>query len=134
MIATVSPPDETPAFTVDIGSLAGLRQEVSRQARRNGNTGTPAQDLVLIANEWATNVIRHGGGRGVMWLWRHGTALYCRATDRGRGMPDPQNAGSTAADPDATTGRGLWLIRQLSQRVHITSGPSGTTVTVAVAC
>jgi anti-sigma regulatory factor (Ser/Thr protein kinase) len=132
MIAQPTPSDVR-AFTVDMKSLGLLRKEISDRARRFGLTGAALEDLVLIANELATNIIRHGGGRGLIWLWRNGTAIYCRAADRGRGIPDPQAVGTTRVDPNAPTGRGLWLIRQLSQRVHIRTGPTGTTVTVAVA-
>jgi anti-sigma regulatory factor (Ser/Thr protein kinase) len=36
-------------------------------------------------------------------------------------------------DPNALTGRGLWLIRQMSHQVHIETDSRGTTVTVTIA-
>ena len=132
MIVQPTPADAR-VFTVDMKSLGRLRNEISNRASVFGMTGAALEDLVLIVNELATNIIRHGGGRGLIWLWRHGTAIYCRAADRGRGIADPHAAGTVRVDPSAPTGRGLWLIRQLSDRVHIRTGPAGTTVTVAVA-
>jgi CheY-like chemotaxis protein/anti-sigma regulatory factor (Ser/Thr protein kinase) len=120
-------------FTVDLASLGQLRHVVSAHARRCGLTGTAAEDLVLIANELATNVIRHGGGSGEMSLWCADGVVYCRMRDDGPGMIDPDRAGAVPADITASTGRGLWLIRQLSDSLRIDSGPDGTTVIAAVA-
>ncbi len=90
-------------------------------------------DLVLIANELTSNVVRHGGGTGSLRLWHDDTTIYCEVADRGAGIADPEHAGLLRSRPDAVTGRGLWMIRQLSDEVKISSGPAGTTVTVAVA-
>ena len=75
-----------------------------------------AQDLVLIANELATNVIRHGGGRGKMWLWCDDRGATCQVSDWGGGMPEPERAGTILADPESVEGRGLWLVRRMSQQ------------------
>jgi anti-sigma regulatory factor (Ser/Thr protein kinase) len=126
-------PDDSVVFTVDRPSLGRLRAAIADWARRCGINGTTAQDLVLIANELATNVVRHGGGLGRMWLWCDDGAATCQVSDWGGGMPEPDRAGTVKVDQDSVTGRGLWLVRRMSQRMHIKSGPAGTTVTVTLA-
>src|SRR5262249_48129950 len=90
-------------------------------------------DLVLIANELATNVVRHGGGTGRMALWCEGGFMLCQISDEGPGLPDPAHAGLASSTPDAVTGRGMWLVGQRAHRLDIASGPWGTVVTVAMA-
>jgi anti-sigma regulatory factor (Ser/Thr protein kinase) len=131
MIAPIDPPGD--ALMVEAGSLSLLREAVARFARRCGLSGTAVRDFVLVANELATNVIIHGGGIGRMWLWCRGGAVYCQVSDQGGGMTRPESAGTTAREPAATGGRGLWLIRQLCQRLYIATDATGTTVTVAMA-
>lgn len=133
----VAPPPavtlEAGPFAVDLSALGRLRQVVSAHARECGLTGTAVEDIVVIGNELATNVVRHGGGSGEMSLWCAGGVVYCRMRDDGPGLPNPDRAGAVPADLSASTGRGLWLIRQLSDSLRIDSGPDGTTVTAAVA-
>jgi serine/threonine-protein kinase RsbW len=123
-------PDDAVVFTVDLPSLGRLRRAIADWAHRCGISGITAQDLVLIGNELATNVIRHGGGRGKMWLWCEDGSATCQVSDWGRGIPEPERAGIVAAEPDSVAGRGLWMVRRMSQHMHITTGPTGTTVTV----
>jgi hypothetical protein len=53
-------------------------------------------------------------------------SLVCQVRDDGPGIADP-DAGSVRPEARARHGRGLWMTRQLSQDVHITSKPGGTT-------
>ena len=45
----------------------------------------------------------------------------------------PMAPASYRPPPGALTGRGLWMIRKLTDRMRIETGPAGTTVTVATA-
>jgi anti-sigma regulatory factor (Ser/Thr protein kinase) len=125
-------PDDARAYAVDLQSLATIRHTVALNARRFGLADGPTNDLVLVANELATNVVRHGGGTGELWMWRRNGCVYCRVTDHGPGLREPQNAGHELTDPNALTGRGLWLIRQMIPNVAIDTGADGTTVTVSL--
>ena len=69
-------------------TLGALRRLVSRRARDAGLAGERADDLVLAVNEVATNSIRHGGGRGVMRVWRARDTLVFEVADGGR-IADP---------------------------------------------
>jgi anti-sigma regulatory factor (Ser/Thr protein kinase) len=126
-------PYGAPGYAVNLASLAQLRHAVIRHGQQFGLAEGPLNDLVLIANELATNVVRHGGGVGRMWLWHLNGCVYCQVSDRGPGMVDPNHAGERPHDPNALTGRGLWLIRQMSHQVHIETDAHGTTVTVTIA-
>ena len=126
-------PRNATSYPVALSGLARLRDEVAQHGRSCGLPEQRVGDLVLIANELTSNVVRHGGGTGWMQLWASDTAVYCEVTDRGAGIIDPEQAGRRATSTDAYTGRGLWMIRQLGDEVHIESGPDGTTVRVALA-
>jgi anti-sigma regulatory factor (Ser/Thr protein kinase) len=125
-------PDAAQGYAVDLAALEELRHAVIRDGQRFGLTEGPLNDLVLIANELATNVVRHGGGVGRMWLWHLDGCVYCQVTDGGPGMHGAHRAGEKPRDPNALTGRGLWLIRQMSHRVHVETNAHGTTVTVTI--
>ena len=131
-IERIERPDDAPAYAVDLTSLASLRSAVTRHGREFGLADGPLNDLVLIANELATNVVRHGGGAGRMWLWATDGCVFCAVSDRGPGMRDAGQAGEKPSDTNALTGRGLWLIRRMSEAVHIDTSVRGTTVTVTV--
>lgn len=130
--STVRRPDSAHGYAVDLPALAQLRHAVTRHGQQFGLADGPLNDLILIANELATNVVRHGGGVGRMWLWHVDGCVYCQVADRGPGLRDPHDAGHKPSDPNALTGRGLWLIRQMSHQVQIDTNAQGTTVTVTI--
>jgi anti-sigma regulatory factor (Ser/Thr protein kinase) len=128
----IAHPTDARSYPVELSSLAGLRAAAAVEGRRYGLAGRPLNDLVLVANELATNAVRHGGGTGWMWLWCRDGCVYCQVSDHGDGMRDPIHAGERASSTNALTGRGLWLVRQMSDRLDIDSSNGGTTVTVAI--
>jgi anti-sigma regulatory factor (Ser/Thr protein kinase) len=120
------PPPDTSTVTYERDDVAEIRRLVTRHAREAGLNADRATDLTLAATEVATNSVRHGGGRGVLRLWRQGDAVVCEFTDRGH-ITDPL-AGRRTPSLSAEGGRGLWLANQLCDLVQIRSGPSGTAV------
>jgi serine/threonine-protein kinase RsbW len=116
----------------DGGGLVSLRGAVAAHGDRLGLSPERLDDLLLIAHEMASNAIRHGGGRGRLRLWRRRDEVFCRVEDWGRGLAAGLNAGREIPAPGAASGRGLWLIRQLADDVHIRTGPAGTAVTATV--
>ncbi|HEY7173967.1 MAG TPA: ATP-binding protein [Micromonosporaceae bacterium] len=125
-------PADAHGYPIDLASLAGVRAAAVSDGLGYGLPDGPLNDLVLIANELATNAVRHGGGSGRMWLWCGDGRVYCQVVDQGSGMSDPDHAGEKPTDRNALTGRGLWLIRQMAERIDIDTGMDGTTVTVAI--
>jgi anti-sigma regulatory factor (Ser/Thr protein kinase) len=115
----------------DSRGLPALRSAVAAYAAQLG-AGERLNDVILIAHELSTNVVRHGGGAGRLRLWRSGGRLMCRVTDTGPGITDATTAGTRLPAPQTGGGRGLWIARSLSA-LQIDTGPHGTTVTAAVA-
>jgi anti-sigma regulatory factor (Ser/Thr protein kinase) len=117
---------------VSLDTLAGLRDLVGRQAGASGLGEKARDDVVLAANELATNVVRHGGGSGRLRLWSAGGWFYCQISDRGPGLPDTAQGTGARTESGAVTGRGLWLVHRLGHRVRIQSTGDGTTITLAM--
>jgi anti-sigma regulatory factor (Ser/Thr protein kinase) len=106
--------------------LAELRRLVSSWACREAMPFEATEDLVLAVDEIAANSIRHGGGVGMLRLWRSGERLVCEVQDRGL-IEDPL-IGRVRPSTAPSAGRGLWIANQLCELVQIRSGPQGTQV------
>ncbi|MER5971413.1 ATP-binding protein [Streptomyces sp. NPDC002055] len=113
--------------------LPGLRLRVTQCAALAGLDEPRLGDFVLAVHEVACNAVEHGGGRGRLLLHHHDGALRCRVTDDGPGFteevipPDPPGILSGEG------GRGLWLTRQLTDRLEIAAGAVGAVVTLVIA-
>jgi hypothetical protein len=114
------------SFEVKPGGLAALRAAVERRGHTAGLTSQRVEDLVLAANELATNVVRHGQGEGCLQMWTDGPWLICEVANRD-GLADPF-IGTRSPASDETTGRGLWIVNQLCDLVELRTSPSGTAV------
>ena len=110
----------------DRGTLPTLRAKVLFQACRAGLSESRAADVVLAVHELAANAIRHGAGAGRLRMWNRTRELTCQVDD---GEP-PSGTTASPASPSLPSrpGHGLWVVRQVADRVHVTSGPSGTRV------
>ncbi|MEV0321960.1 ATP-binding protein [Streptomyces sp. NPDC050658] len=111
-----------------IGDLARLRLQVTRRAVRAGLAEPRLSDFVLAVHEVASNAIVHGGGKGHILLDRTAEGLRCVITDDGPGLVPP--AAGACFDDEAEHGRGLWLAEALTDRLEVTAGDCGTTVTL----
>jgi anti-sigma regulatory factor (Ser/Thr protein kinase) len=116
--------------------LSRLRRCLADVVRMAGLAEPRRSDFVLAVHEVTGNAVQHGGGRGRARLWYADGALRCRVTDDGPGLsdqaipatlPDPCSDSDSDFDED---GRGLWLARELSDRLYITGGPGGAIVTL----
>ena len=108
--------------------LFELRQLVSSWASREALALVPAEELVLAVHEIATNSVRHGGGMGMLRLWRTSDALVCEIQDAGY-IRDPQRARSRPGG-EAHESRGLWIADQICDLVEIASSQRGSQVRV----
>ena len=102
----------------------------ARRAIRSQLEGVLEADVLdramLLVSELVTNSVRHGGGGGVLRVWRDGDALVCEVRDGGRlGDPLAGRRRPTLEQPD---GRGLWLANQLCDLVQLRSSAGGTVV------
>jgi anti-sigma regulatory factor (Ser/Thr protein kinase) len=120
------PPVTALTFDYDERSLVHLRRFLDRESIALGLPERRAQDLVLAANELATNTVRHADGRGTAILWRKDDAVLCEIRDGGF-IADPL-VGRRRPPHDAADGRGVWLVNQLCDLVQLRTSPAGTTV------
>jgi anti-sigma regulatory factor (Ser/Thr protein kinase) len=105
--------------------LHAIRELVRQVARDAGLDEQRTADAILVADELASNSIRHGGGRGRVRLWRRDGSLVVEITDRGR-IEHPLAGRELPAGAEG--GYGLWLANQLSDLVQIRVGDAGSTV------
>jgi anti-sigma regulatory factor (Ser/Thr protein kinase) len=106
--------------------LFELRQLVSSWAAKEAMGDEATEELVLAVHEVATNSIRHGGGLGMLRLWRTTDALVCEIEDAGY-ISDPLRA-RRAPGGEASASRGLWIADQICDLVEICSSPRGSQV------
>jgi anti-sigma regulatory factor (Ser/Thr protein kinase) len=112
------------------GHVAPLRHTVAGHAESAGLTDERCQDFVLAVDEVITNAVRHGGGGGHLDVWVTEDVVWFRVSDTGPGI----NVALPTRPPEPTEpgGRGLWIARQLTDQMMITTGRGGTTVTGGV--
>jgi anti-sigma regulatory factor (Ser/Thr protein kinase) len=119
--------DEFLLLTID--TLATVRHRVQTFAEEGGLTGSRLQDMVLAADEAASNAIRHGGGEGTVMLWHRPDAVVIEIRDHGV-LADPL-VGRRRPSPDVPGGRGVWLMHQLCDLVEFRPGAVRLTITVS---
>lgn len=121
---------EDPLLRVEaVTGVAQLRHDLQEALALSGHTGASVDALVMAANEVATNAILHGGLPVRVRLWSTPRRSVCVVTDHGDGFDDPF-VGYLDTDVGASNGRGLWLARQLCDRVHIGRERAGGGFTV----
>jgi anti-sigma regulatory factor (Ser/Thr protein kinase) len=116
----------------DRDGLYAVRAAVSAHAIHLGARPERVRHLVIIASELASNAVRHGGGRGRLRLSTANGWLRCEVSDEGPGIVDPDGVGRRQPPVLAASGRGLWVVRQLSEQVTIECDARGTRVTADV--
>jgi len=79
----------------------------------------------------AANAIRHGGGHGRLRMWCTPSAIYCRVSDDGPGLPSRFQIPGRRPEPTALGGRGLWLVSYYADTMQLAPGISGGTVVTA---
>ncbi|HKC19675.1 MAG TPA: sensor histidine kinase [Candidatus Dormibacteraeota bacterium] len=110
----------------DRDNLLPMRGEVARQALAFGLGAERATNLVTAVNEVATNSIVHGGGAGVLRVWRQHDALVSEVRDRGAHRLPLADRTKPAAGVRESCG--LWLANQLCDLVQIRNFATGTVI------
>ena len=110
----------------DESGLAAMRELVAARAADAGLGTEMAEDLVLAVDEVAANSVVHGGGGGVLRIWREGAALICEVSDEG--LIDDPLAGRERPVIGQRGGCGLWLANQLCDLVQIRTFATGSVV------
>lgn len=115
----------------DRETLPGLRSAVRAEAVAAGMPGNQADDVMLAVHELAANAVRHGGGAGRLRMATAAGELHCHVSDAG-----PSGGGACSPGGNAVAlrqwliqpGHGLWLVRDIADRLTIAPGPAGSEV------
>lgn len=116
------------ALGTDPAEIARVRAEVSDLASRNGFPER-ASDLVLALDEAIANAQEHGEAPIGVEAWVDGR-IVVEVSDVGTGFDRAEVWSAHPPTPYGQRGRGLWIIRQLTDAVSIRSGRRGTTVRI----
>lgn len=106
------------------GDLARIRRFVLDRALAAGLDEDRADDLCLAVNELAANSIDHGGGDGMLRMWREPDRLVVEVSDAGL-LRDPM-VGRVDPTLEQARGRGLWIAHQVCDLLQIRRTPRGT--------
>jgi anti-sigma regulatory factor (Ser/Thr protein kinase) len=122
------PPADAEEHAITGSSLADLRHVTAAAAEAAGLSPQRVHDLVLSVHEVATNSVRHGGGGGVLRIWRERDTLVCEVRDYGGGIATQRLVGRVRPELSQTSGWGLWLANQLCDLVQLRELPDGSVV------
>jgi anti-sigma regulatory factor (Ser/Thr protein kinase) len=120
------PQREAERILISMETLRTVRAKVRTAGARSGLSAARCQDFAVAVNEAAANSILHGGGTGVLRIWREKRSLICEVGDNGR--IEDHLLGRARPVPDAKGGAGVWLINQTCDLVQIRSVPGGGAV------
>jgi len=123
--ALTPPPGDVVRFELEDGNLASLRAAVRDFGREHRMRAGALNDLLVIANELATNAYEHGAPPRRLTLWRALRHLVCQVENEGT-IADPL-VGRRNPDPRPGHGMGLWIVHQIADLVEVRDG-SRTTV------
>lgn len=131
------PPLGVPTGEKDFASardLAVLRKAVAAHAQVVGLPPDRVDDTVYAVSEITTNCVEHGAGHGNLLMWAAGGELIWEVHDPGRSgstvgfHPTPTRLGLTPPSRSDDRGRGIWIARELCDRLHVWSAGDGTSV------
>ncbi len=115
-------------FPVTPGA-ARLARATTQVACRAWSISSACEVVVLAVSELVGNAVRHGGsGRLTLRLFMTPRRLRLEVIDSGEGTPTVRTP-----PPDAESGRGLWIISELSTRWGVEPAPRGKCIWVEVA-
>jgi len=108
------------------GEVAGLRRALDELASSHG-FAERAADAVLALDELVANAREHGSPPIEVSAWADGK-LVVEVSDGGAGDARPPELPDRPPRDDARSGRGLWIVRQLTDHVAVDAVPERTTV------
>lgn len=101
----------------DPGEIASVRAAVHDLAERAGY-GERADDLALAINELIANAQEHGAAP-IHVVAEAGDGVHVEVRDAGCGFDWTEAVREHPPRPDSRRGRGLWIVRQLVDRVTV---------------
>jgi|SRR5580698_7160729 anti-sigma regulatory factor (Ser/Thr protein kinase) len=127
MTPSLSKPPAAAEKLVYRAEIASVREFITTRARQAGLQVDRVRDLVLAVSELAANTLAHTGGPGTLMVWSTDDDIICQVHDSGQ-LPDADIGGNRPGPDELGGGRGLWVVRQLCDRVDIWTGQNGTTI------
>lgn len=118
-----APPAEAAVFAFE-NDLQAVRAFVRREASSLGCAVADIDDVILVVNELASNVVEHARAPGSATIWLEGNALACEVR-HANGAEVPALAGYDRPAATAARGRGWVLVRTLADQVDILNGQHG---------
>ncbi|KOT69909.1 sensor histidine kinase [Streptomyces rimosus] len=109
--------------------LAQLREFTARLARTAALAPDRIDSLLICVDQAATTAVHHGAGGGHCRIWTTTDEILCEVTDP-HGTLNTALAGYLPPATAHLDGRGLWIIRQLSDATDIRSNTNGTTIRI----
>ena len=123
-------PGAFPSFPIT-EDLAFLRRQVYEYLTSLGFGERRCIDFVLAVNEALGNVLEHADGTGTLTLAHDDEHAIAEISDTAGLLTDP-DAGRSRPPPDAYRGYGLWLMRELCDRVEISADEHGSVVRLSM--
>ena len=103
----------------DPGEIASVREAVHDLAERAGYSER-ADDLALAIDELIANAQEHGAAPiHVVAQADEDSGVHVQVTDAGSGFDWTEAVREHPPRPDSRRGRGLWIVRQLVDRVTV---------------
>jgi anti-sigma regulatory factor (Ser/Thr protein kinase) len=128
-LSTVPPDPVLDIRLTAAGQVPAVRHTAAEAALGLGLPTGDGDDFELATAEVLSNAVRHGELPCRVRLWATAGHVVLRVDDRG---PGDAIATKGFRPPDPARGHlggmGVWMIRQLADAVHVTTGPSGTAV------
>jgi anti-sigma regulatory factor (Ser/Thr protein kinase) len=118
-------------FQFGLEDLPAFRRLIGSFALDAGLSGSRTEEIVLAANEIATNAVIHGRPPATFRAWHADGEIIFEVTDAGEGIRDVL-AGQLKPPVAGLGGRGLWLTRLLCDAVEVCNA-GGCTVTMHAA-
>ena len=114
--------------TQDESALVLLRSKLFAIINRLGISELKRENILLVAAELATNILKHAGGRGIIQVWQQPGVLDILSLDYGVGIDNLAQAEEDGFSTSNTFGKGLGAVRRLSDELYIytqarTTGP-----------
>jgi anti-sigma regulatory factor (Ser/Thr protein kinase) len=108
------------------GDAHALRARLLAEMAAAGVPEVDAAKMLMAVVEVLTNAHRHGDGVRAIRIGRVGERFVCEISDHGPGLHDPL-AGYLPPHPGHARGAGLWVARQMTRRLEMTSSERGLT-------
>lgn len=129
-LAAMPTPPQMEEDVVSAAQASGVREKIREAALAAGIRDERAADLVVAAGEAITNAIKHANG-GRVSVHVGADCVWVRVTDHGPGIADlmlPRVVLERGYSTKPSLGMGYTLMLALSDRLYLTTGPTGTTV------